>query len=71
MARVFHYVLIFEGHWAVRFDHVFRAEKYVTLSDAIAAARQHACERWDLHGLPGGVIFESPDGSEIEDETFG
>ena len=70
-ARVCHYVLMSDGHWAVRFDHVFHAEKYVTLSDAIVAARQRASDRWELYRLPSGVIFESPDGTDIEDQMFG
>jgi hypothetical protein len=71
MGRICHYVLMFEGQWSVRFDHVFHAEKFVTLNDAIVSAREHAAGRWERLGLPSGVIFESPDGTDIQDEIFG
>jgi len=67
---MYHYVLMC-GTWSVRFDHHEGADRHVNLVDEIVAARHAARARWEAYGLPSGVVFESPEGTDIEDEVYG
>jgi hypothetical protein len=69
--RICYYVVFVDSHWAVRFDHTVGAHKFVTLADAIEAARLLARERWEDLGRPSGVRIESTTGAVIEDLLVG
>ena len=71
MRRSYYYVMLVDRTWSVRFEQQVRAEKYVTLIDAIDAARLYARARWETQGQPCGVIIEAADGSKVIDELHG